>query len=95
MQGLREVADKYVTRFCLLAQDIYYQNQDLLGEEIVQLGEELMLDDSLDLYISRGIPLHERLWTSRCLPWDYFQSIYDIWLRDQYLVYLVLKGDEE
>lgn len=95
VQGLRVVADKYVTRFCLLAQDIYYQNQDLLGEEIVQLGEELMLDDSLDLYISRGIPLHERLWTSRCLPWDYFQSIYDIWLRDQYLEYLVLKGDEE
>lgn len=53
-----------------------------------------MLDDPLDLYISRGIPLHERLRTSCCLSWDYFQSIYDLWLRDQYLKYLVLNSDE-
>lgn len=82
VQGLQEDADNYVTRFCFLAQDIYYQSQDLLDGGRVQLDEELMTDESFELHISRGIPLHERLATTHCLPWDYFQSIFDIWSRD-------------
>jgi hypothetical protein len=34
VQGLREDADKYMTKFCLLAQDIYFLNQDLLDDHI-------------------------------------------------------------
>lgn len=95
VQGLREDADKYITKFCLLAQDICYKNQDLFGDERLQFDKELLLDDSLDLHISCGVPLHEGLGTSSCLPLDYFQSIYDIWLRDQYFAHPLLITEEE
>lgn len=95
VQGVREDAHNYFTRFCFLAQDIYYQSQDLLDGGRVQLDEELMMDGSFELHISRRIPLHERLATTHCLPWDYFQSIFDIWSRDQFIEYLVLSADEE
>lgn len=57
VQGLREDADTYMTKFCLSSQDIYYENQALFDSEIDShtLCEELMLNDSLHLYISRKI----------------------------------------
>jgi hypothetical protein len=65
VQGLREDADKYMNKFCLLAQDVYFLNQDLLDghKSIDTLAEELLLDDSLDLHINRGLPLRSRVGT--------------------------------
>lgn len=34
VQGLREDVDKYMTKFCLSFQDIYYENQALFDGEI-------------------------------------------------------------
>lgn len=92
VQGLREDADKYMTKFCLSSQDIYYENQALFGGEIDShiLCEELMLSDSLHLYISRKIPLCFRDKTSNCLPWDYFLTLFDTWLQDEYMQYMTL-----
>lgn len=44
-----------MTKFCLSAQDIHYKNKALVGDEIDShtLCEELMLNDSFHLYISR------------------------------------------
>jgi hypothetical protein len=97
VQGLREDADKYMTKFCLSSQDVYYENQVLFDGEINShtLCEELMLNDSLHLYISRGIPLRNRVGTSNCLPWDYFLTPYHTWLEDQYLKYMTLSTGEE
>lgn len=57
VQRLGEDARTYITKFCLLAQVIYYKNQDLFGDERVQLDKELPLNDSLELHIRCVVPL--------------------------------------
>lgn len=87
VKGLREDADQYKTKFCLSSKDIYYENQALYDGEIDShtLCEELMLNDSLHLYISREIPLCNRVKTSNCLPLDYFLTPYHTWLQNMTL----------
>jgi elongation factor P hydroxylase len=57
-----------MTNFCLIAQGIYFINQDMLDGDISidTLVEELLLDDSLDIYINRGLPLRSRIGTFDC-----------------------------
>jgi hypothetical protein len=97
VQGLREDADKYMTKFCLLAQDIYFLNQDLLDDHISidTLTEELLLNDSLNLHINRGLPLRRRVGTFDCLPWDYFQTPYHTWIQNMHYRLTTLNTAEE
>lgn len=97
VQGLREDADKYMTKFGLSSKDIYHENQAVFDGEIDShtLCEELMLKDSLHLYIRRIIPLCYRVKTSSCLPCGYFLTPFDTWLQDEYLQYITLNTGEE
>lgn len=69
VQGLREDADKYITKVCLLAQDIYYKNQDQFGDKRIQFDMELLLDDSLDSVVEflckKDYDMDFRLYTLR------------------------------
>jgi hypothetical protein len=89
VQALREDADKYMTKFCLSAIDIYCENRDLLGDEIDihTLCEELLLDDQLEIHINYGFPLRSGFSSSGCLPWDYFRTPYHTWIQYEFLNY--------
>lgn len=82
-----------MTKFCLSAQDIHYKNKALVDDEIDShtLCEELMLNDSFHLYISRDSSQNN----SKFHPWNYFLTPYHTWLQNEYLQYMTLNTGEE